>query len=156
MKTTLFYWVFRQARYVVCLVLTLAGIGILMGGYFEGLKANIYAAAFMAAIPWSFIIHGEWKTREKVRGLIADRIDAAERQWMESDHAWMDPGHELRYPYLKAAIEAEAAARSRPDLWGEWTLNVYNGPEVEGVKPAPFATGNNDLWPRWVFEPVKG
>ena len=147
MKTTLFYWVFRQARYVVCLVLTLAGIGILMGGYFEGLKANIYAAAFMAAIPWSFIIHGEWKTRERVLEEIVEEVDRAEVQWWDDDKWWMTPAD----PYWKPRIEAINAALSRPDLWGEWTLNVYNG-ETD----RPFATGNNDLWPRWVWEPVKG
>lgn len=150
MKTTLFYWVFRQARYVVCLVLTLVGIGILMGGYFEGFKANIYAAAFMAAIPWSFIIHGEWKTREKVRELISDRVYSAEVQWLDAG-VFFDRirGSEGRYNECKYA--SLTAARSRPDLWGEWTLNVYNG-ETD----RPFARGNNDLWPRWVFEPVKG
>ena len=155
MKTTLFYWIFRQARYVVCLVLTLAGIGILMGGYFEGFKANIYAAAFMAAIPWSFIIHGEWKTREKVRKEIRGEVRKAEEQWLASGHVVSGVnglnagGDGVRYKdFRRAALNA---ALSRPDLWGEWTLNVYNG-ETD----RPFATGNNDLWPRWVWEPVRG
>ena len=57
----------------------------------------------------------------------------------------------MHFDYVLEENRALSAALSRPDLWGSWTLNVYNG-ETD----RPFATGNNDLWPRWVFEPVKG
>ena len=150
MKTTLFYWVFRQARYVVCLVLTLMGIGILMGGYFEGMTENVFAVVFLLLV-WLLIWYKEHQHRERVRGLIRARIGGAYIQWKREGRPWTRPDVPMHFDYVLEENRALSAALSRPDLWGSWTLNVYNG-ETD----RPFATGNNDLWPRWVFEPVKG
>ena len=149
MKTTLFYWVFTRAPYHFIGTLFFAAWAYLSGGPW-GTGTGVFLTLVHGLI-W----YKEDQHRERVRDLIRARVKGAESQWWIAGRPWMMPldteGMDARNCYLLYKWPAQSAALSRPDLWGEWTLNVYNG-ETD----RPFATGNNDLWPRWVFEPVKG
>lgn len=149
MKTTLFYWVFTRAPYHFIGTLFFAAWAYASGGPW-GIGIGI-GLTLVHGLIW----YKEHQHRERVRGLIRARVDNAEGQWLADRRPWMlhDDLNEVviwALPYMDNRGRSLDAALSRPDLWGEWTLNVYNGETGR-----PFARGNNDLWPRWVFEPVK-
>ena len=145
MKTTLFYWVFTRAPYHFIGTLFFAAWAYLSGGPW-GIGTGVFLTLVHGLI-W----YKEDQHRERVRGLIRARIGSAYIQWKREGRPWTRPDVPMHFDYVLEENRALSAALSRPDLWGSWTLNVYNG-ETD----RPFATGNNDLWPRWVFEPVKG
>ena len=145
MKSTLFYWMFRQAFFKFAGPLSLVGLFIFgYSAFAEGLWGSMIGFDFILIV-WVVLVVGEHREREEMRQYILGHVLDAEKQWKENGRPWMRNGH----PYWQVREDALAEAFKRPDLYRE----EYELVTMCRGTPYAFATGCK-TWPEWRWDPI--